>query len=92
MACNQLFLAYRRYLKGALACKKSKDCTALMHTSLICPGCRAFFNPSVPAYKVMVRLAQAFRMRKCPIAPCTPPTCLHLSVQCLQGQCMTRQR
>ena len=92
MGCNQLFHAYRRYQQGAETCKKSKDCTALQHTSLICPGCRRYFNPSVPAYGVMVRLAQAFRKRKCPIAPCTPPLCRHVSVQCKGGRCVTRQR
>lgn len=92
LGCDAIQTAYRESFTLAAACAADTDCTALEHTSLICPGCQAFVNPAAAAYADVRALAAAFRTKRCSLAPCTPPLCQHLSVTCQRSVCVTVQR
>jgi len=91
LSCGELSQRYNQDSANARAYSVDGDCSMLLETSLMCPGCQSYYNPHTPAVSTMRAIAQAFRRNKCSLAPCTPPRCEHLSATCVKGYCVTRQ-
>lgn len=90
-SCGELNQLYGVQRRAAKVCAVAADCSTLQVESLICPGCQSHFNPGTTGLRNMRALEKAFQSKKCSLAPCTPPRCEHLSVDCVAGQCVTKQ-